>query len=166
MIEFSVEGPFSITVTKGKAGKGIEKTNIKRFLDANHLHIVSRGVYVFAARASKGFVPWYIGRATTSFAQECFTSDKINKFNEALRKFKRGTPVLFFIKHPTKRGAINKGAIAAVERELIKTAWRANRKLLNKHHTKEPQWAIRGVMRAKQGQPTTSAQDLKTTLGL
>lgn len=166
MIEFSVEGPHSITVTRSKAGKGIERKNVEKFLEVHQSHMASRGVYVFAARASRGFVPWYVGRATTSFAQECFTADKINKFNEALRKFERGTPVLFLMLHPTQRGAINKKAIAAVERELIRIAWMANPGLLNKHHIKVPQWAIRGVIRAKQGTPTIHARYLKKTLGL
>lgn len=40
------------------------------------------GCYVFATRAGKGVIPWYVGKTEKqSFAKECFYSHKINHYN-------------------------------------------------------------------------------------
>ena len=54
----------------------------------------SIGCYIFSIRAGKGILPWYVGLAEKqSFRKECFTSHKLNHYNNAIAK-RKGTPLL------------------------------------------------------------------------
>lgn len=61
-----------------------------------------RGCYVFAIRAGRGFTPIYVGKATKSFKQECLNSANKHKFADGLADYKKGTPVLYFVRHRHK----------------------------------------------------------------
>jgi len=43
------------------------------------------GCYIFSIRAGRGVKPWYVGLAEKqSFRKECFTSHKLNHYNNAI----------------------------------------------------------------------------------
>jgi hypothetical protein len=63
-----------------------------------------RGCYVFAIRAGKGVTPIYVGKATKSFKQECFNPSNRHKFSNGMADYVKGTPVLYFVRHPKQKG--------------------------------------------------------------
>ena len=79
------------------------------------------GIYIFATRASKGFQPWYVGKATRSLKQEAFQADKLKDYNQVLQTC--GTPVMWFITSsvPSKKN-LRKSIISRVEEDLIRFA--------------------------------------------
>src|SRR2546426_8425647 len=120
-----------------------------------HPHLAARrGVYVFAMRAGKGIMPWYVGKAARGFRGECFTLDKALKYTIAMNKQGKGTPVLFFVALPLrKKGPTNTTVIAGVETFLIRAAKARNPDLLNKQGVKAENWGITGVLRGTRGKP-------------
>jgi hypothetical protein len=164
MIEYEAVGPLKIGTTKQQGGRGIEKRQVAKFFQEHEQICSKRGVYVFCIGAAKGILPWYVGRATKSFRQECLTPDKLNKYHSALRNRNKGTPVLFLVCHPQQRGAINIKSMKAVEKYWIGLTSEINPRLINRHHNKPRAWAIKGVIGAKQGQPTKSSQALRKML--
>ncbi len=75
------------------------------------------GVYVFAIKAGRGYTPIYIGKATKTFKQECFTSDKVSRhYSECLGTWAKGKPVMFFLVTDTRRGEMTKLSIAELEK--------------------------------------------------
>ena len=163
---FSVSGPHAIEMTEGPGGKTILKDNIKTFW-AQHTDIAPRrGCYVFCFRAGKGFTPMYVGKATRSFQQEVFASDKQVKYQKALIQYGRGTPVLFFVVSPVKKGAPNTNHIGELEEFLIQTGLAANENLLNIKGTKSEEWGIAGVIRGGKGKPSKKASEFRRAMKL
>lgn len=165
MTRFQVHGPHPVSFQKGAAAKYLDSENVKKFWDDHPSHARERGCYVFAMK-NKGLVPWYVGRATKSFKQEVFSIDKLNKYNNALAKTKKGRPVLFFVAAPKKQGAPNVRHISKLERYLIRVAADANPDLLNVHGTKRDSWSVVGVLRSGQGKPGKPAIALRRSLKL
>lgn len=101
-----------------------------------------KGVYVLAVR-NRGLCPLYVGKATKSFAQEVLGKHQREQFNGALKKIKRGTPIVFLL------AAVGRGspvrAIDELETDLVRTAHRVNANLRNKHKRSRKSWAIHGV---------------------
>lgn len=161
MIEFLATGPLTIPTTRAVAGRGTEKTNIQELLSDTSDDFHGIGVYIFGIRASRGLTPWYVGKATVNFAQECFTQPNLNKYNFVLRRTERGAPILLLLQHPTQPGATNKKATAAAERSLIAMCAESNPDLLNKHHNHSPNWSIRGVLSTGKGKPSEAAVCLR-----
>lgn len=100
------------------------------------------GCYVFAKKAGRGIVPWYVGKTTArSFEKECFDYHKVLKYLDTIQQGK-GTPVLFFIPKLSKTGKFVKSGvgkhddISFLENLLIGAALERNDKLLNKRQTK------------------------------
>jgi hypothetical protein len=115
----------------------------------------AHGVYVFAMRASKGYTPWYVGKATgrRGFAQEVFAPGKLHHYNRVLRNYRRGTPVVFLVVPVTPATNRIRRAPARevewVERHLITVAVEANPKLRNSHGTAlQREIQIPGVLNA------------------
>ena len=154
---FTVHELCDIHCTKGKGGRSIEKENIKTFWEDNSTVAQQVGCYVFAIRAGRGMRPWYVGQATASFKQEVFAPDKLNKYDQCLRKIGKGSPIMFFVSYPTKQGATNRKHIDELETFLIQTAHVINKDLRNVHGKKEPMWSITGVTRSGKGKPSNSA---------
>ena len=128
---YSVEGPFAVPFTKKKAGRLILTDDAAKFWK-KHSHVANRrGCYVFGVRAGKGSTPGYVGKASKTFQQEVFTEHKRNRFNEHLADYNKGTPVLFFLVAPSKKGKPNIKHIGKMERFLIDTALAANPSLTN-----------------------------------
>lgn len=112
-MKYSIHGPFKIKIApktglvdRSKMAKDSFWTMVENdgpFLSS------SCGCYLFAIRASKGIKPWYVGLAAKqSFEKECFTSQKINIYNDVLAQCGNGTPLLFLISKRTNRNKLVK----------------------------------------------------------
>lgn len=161
MTEFIIRGPYNITPYKGKRGRRIGAPEGRSFFDSCDDDIGSeRGCYVFATRAGRGYTPWYVGKATKSFKQECFTPHKLDKYNTCLVDMARCTPVLFFVVAHKARGRTGVNHIAEVEDFLIQTAVAVNPDLLNVKGTRMEEWSISGVIRSR-GRSSEAAASFK-----
>lgn len=149
MTDFIVRGPYEIAAYKGKRGRNISAFEGRSFFDTHEDLASERGCYVFATRAGRGYTPWYVGKATKSFRQECFTPHKLNKYNECLVDIARCTPVLFFVVARNARGVTGSNHIGEVEDFLIQTAISVNPNLLNVKGTRREEWSIAGVIRSR-----------------
>lgn len=164
MTDFIPCGPFDIPVYKGVSGRAITDDNACQFWKKNSEFSSAIGCYIFAIRAGGGYKPIYVGKATKGFKQEAFHSHKLSKYQQAMVDIVRGTPVMFFIKYPNKKGKNNNTHIARLEKFLIQTAVLINPDLMNVQGIKAEAWTIKGVIRASGGQPTKSAKELRKIL--
>jgi hypothetical protein len=164
-----VFGPYKVPIRKPKSGRGkrIDKEHEREFWDVIHDEELKRkqGCYIFALRAAKGATPWYVGKAGISFQQECFSPDKLNKYNRSLFDGKQGTPVLFFVALDGKKKKIAKQTIKEVEAYLIRVAKEANPDLINRSKTKPPNWGIMRVVRGGMGKPSVAESLFRTMMG-
>jgi len=166
MTQFICHGPYKIPTTKQHVGRTISKSNVSQFWKLSAINAAGVGCYVFAMRAGQSVKPLYVGRATKSFAQEAFATDKLNKYYTGLAQYKKGTPVLFFIGHPpSKKGMPNIKHIKALERLLIQQGALANPHLMNVQHNSIPKWGISGVLRSTTKKPTSNAKALRSCMG-
>jgi hypothetical protein len=163
---FSVQGPYEVPFYQGKAGRTITDDNVRLFWDRNPEVGSRRGCYVFGIRAGKGLTPAYIGRATKSFKQEVFAHHKLTRYQQFLVDYAKGTPLLFFLVAPRKKGAPNEAHIKGLEDFLIQTGLAANPDLLNIKGTKTEEWAIAGVLRSGKGKPSTGARQFRRLMNL
>ena len=165
-----IVGPIEIPFQNAEVGssKHIGKAHARDFWENHDAQLVAKkqGCYVFAMCASRGFKPWYVGKATRSMEQECFADHKLSHYNEILFGGPKGTPVMFFA---VPRGAKNKIAASVIddmETFLIQTAVYKNSDLRNVQKTRVPEWTIQGVIRSPQGQPPRRAVRFRTMMGL
>ena len=97
------------------------------------------GCYLFGIRAGRGATPWYVGQAKVSFQRECFTDNKLVRYNEVLASHKRGTPFLFLVSRMTPGGKFQKELNASeanrLEAFLLDLCLQANIDLKNKSGT-------------------------------
>ncbi len=159
--------PFEIPVEKTKV-KRIEKEQVKRFFEDKNIQKAidlsnTRGCYIFALRAGKGYTPWYVGLAKKSFKQEIFTPHKKDIYNGVLAQ-KAGTPVMFLI-GSSKKSLLLEKEIKELESFLIFWARKANKNLKNLQHNKDT-WGIAGVYNSDIGKPSNAAMNLKGLLNL
>ncbi len=159
---FGVAGPYQVPVYQGKAARTITDDNAKEFWKKNPDLASKKGAYVFGVRAGKGSTPAYVGRATKSFRQEVFAPHKLTKYQQSLADYQKGTPILFFLAVPKKKGATNTAHIKALENFLIQTGLAANPDLLNVKGTRTEEWGIGGVIRGGKGKPSKAARQFKT----
>jgi len=161
-IDLHVEGPFEVLFSSEGRAKEITATEVQAFWakrKVSHLK-TKRGCYIFAKRASKGFTPWYVGKAGAKggFEQEVFKPDKIQKYNSALNHKSKGNPVLFFVSRTGNRNVIPTAELNNMEKVLIQFAKNKNPALKNVQHTKNaPRWRINGVIRSGQGRSSKTA---------
>lgn len=169
---FSVEGPLQVGVLKGPGGRVIRSEEGTDFFRRHSTLGARRGCYVFAIRTGgKGATggtmkPWYVGKATKTFSQECFADHKLTKYNECLAMTKKGTPVLFLVTAPKGKGKPPTNLIAELEAFLIQAAMAQNENILNVKGTKTPRWAIHRVTEPGKGKPPKSAFQFRKTMGL
>lgn len=164
---FSVDGPYSIPYYQGKSGRTLTDDNVSEFWETNPEIEKLRGCYVFGIRAGKGLTPGYVGRATKSFKQEVFSPHKLSRYQQFLADYGKGTPVLFFLVAPTKKGALNKKNIAELERFLIQAGVEANSDLMNIKGTKKlEEWGIAGVFAGGKGKASADARAFKQMMKL
>ena len=166
MTEFQVVGPFGIPVYRGASGRIIRKEDGEEFFKTHQGYGDRVGCYVFGMRAGRGITPVYVGKTNRRFLAECFTSDKLTKYNRCLVDYLRGTPVMFFVVLPKKRGVDNKAHIKELEEFLIQAGVAANPDLLNVKGTKKAEWSIIGVLRTGRGKPSQAASSFKNMMKL
>lgn len=112
---FSIDGPREVPYFQGKGGRTILDENVRQFWEKNAEIAESRGCYVFGIRAGKGLTPAYVGKATKTFKQEVFSHHKLTRYQQFLANYQKGTPILFFVVAPTKRGVPNISHIEELE---------------------------------------------------
>jgi len=167
MATFDVYGPFEVPVLKLKSDvSAIDETRLKDFWsDCGYGGF--KGCYVFAVRASKGFRPIYVGRASQSkFASEVFNDRNIKNCNLVLTETKKGTLVTFLVRIRLSRGRINLAQVAEVEEFLIGHAARKNKDLINSRRLPTTSWRITGVVNSGMGKTTSASRKLKKALGI
>lgn len=133
----------------------------------------SIGCYIFSIRAGKGVLPWYVGMAEKqSFRKECFTSHKINHYNNAIAG-RRGTPELTLIPKFTKGGKLvnptgnDHRDIQQLEAMLIGNCLTRNRNLLNLRDTKLlREMIVPGLLNSPAGSPGASVREFKILIGV
>ncbi len=163
---FRVVGPRELQTYKGIAGRTITDEEVSAFWARNHDLAERRGCYVFGMKAPRGMMPAYVGRATRTFKQEALADNKLKRYQRHLVDYRGGSPVLFFVLAPYRRGAPNARHIEQLERFLIQRALLANAKLLNVQGTRSEEWAITGVVRATKGKPSRDARQFRSLLKL
>ncbi len=166
MVQFTVHGPFDIPTYRGRVGRIVRAEEGRSFFRAHPTWAARRGCYVFAMRAGGGVTPTYVGRATKTFDQECFTADKLGRCNQTLVDYERGTLVMYLLAAPTGRGRPPEKQIKLLEDFLIQVGVAANDELLNVKGTKQEQWALTGVVRGAQGRPSSAASSFKAAMKL
>jgi hypothetical protein len=131
---FTVKGPYKIPIYQGRAGRTITDENTDGFWKRYPDLASERGCYVFGIRAAKGYRPAYAGKATKTFKQEVFSHHKLTRYQQYLADVSRGTPVLFFVISPKKKGAPNSKHIGQLEEFLIQAGVAANPGFEHKRH--------------------------------
>ena len=172
---YDVFGPFEIPRTNSR--RRVDRSSLRDFwneLEAlrpkNEGLASASGCYIFGIRAGKGAKPWYVGQATRTFRQECFTPHKLVRYNEVLTE-RKGTPLLFLLARmtPTGRFAGKLGPKEAdwVENQLIHHCLSANDDLLNVRGTAfSAEVIIPGLLNSPQARRSTEVQDLRSLLSL
>ena len=158
---FDVYGPFDVPYYQGAAGRTITDDNVGEFWESYGDFAKNKGCYVFGIKAGRGYTPAYVGKATKTFKQEGFAAHKLAKYQQFLADYRKGTPILFLVIAPTKRGAPNLTHIKELEEFLIQVALAANPDLLNIKGTEMEEWGIAGVLRGGQGKPAKDAKEFK-----
>jgi hypothetical protein len=157
--------PSRLTLTRAKGGASL---GLKISTAFGHCtgNTSTGGCYVFRRKAGKGFTPGYVGKATKSLGQEVFAFHKLNRYQEFLVQYGKGTPLLFFILAPVKKGKPNDSQIGKVEKYLINMALTANPGLLNQQYTKSENWGIRGVVRGGKGNIAKGTISFRQMMGI
>ena len=156
--EFEISGPHVVPLDQRKGGRTIDRKGLGDFWQEQPEFAEKRGCYVFGIRAGKGYTPIYVGKTTKSFQQECFTSHKLQYYNESLADYKRGTPVMFLLGACKRRGRPPGDAIDSLERYLITIGEQKNPNLANVQNRATEKWVVRGFLRSGKGRPTAASR--------
>ncbi len=124
-----------------------------------------KGVYVFAIRTAAGYIPLYVGKTRLNFKTECFNSANWGKYYEGLVHRAEGTPVMFLIHLPQRKGAPNSTAIDEVETFLIQLASFKNPRLVNIQVNRR-KWSIEGLNEHRRTEESEATHALRNCLGL
>jgi hypothetical protein len=151
MASFVVHGPFEMTHEKKKNGRILVFDDFwDEDAQANYL-AEECGCYVFAVRSGGGLQPLYVGKATKTFKQEAFNSSNKYKYHNGFSNYAAGTPVMYFVVHPSQKGPTNEKCITEIESFLIQSGAAKNPNIQNIKGTQRPNWSIKGVVRSKVG---------------
>ena len=93
----------------------------------------------------------------------------MGRFFEApygLSPYLKGTPVMFFVSYPAKKGKTNASDIADLEDFLIQVGRTINPDLRNIKGVVEPTWGIKGVIRGGKGKANGSETAFCRLFGL
>ena len=165
MLLFEPLGPYVVPAGAAKK-KYVDKEKVLSFWK-KYPKLASRtGCYIYGVRAGKGWTPYYIGKATRDFESEALSDRNLVHFVNKVLNDRTGTPILFFLAEPLKKGKANSRLIADLERYLIANAARTNPSLLNKHGTSIPSWGIKGILRSGAGKSNAAARELMRRLDL
>jgi len=162
---FTVYGPIKIHRDRGRAGGSYITRNSGEKVWAEHPDISGRyGCYVFGVRNGKSGKPAYIGKTIRPFSARVFSDDNLRRYNEYLLKVGKGTPILFLLMAPEKKGKRNQRHVSKLERFLIQTASAVNPRLINVQGKKTEGWSITGVLGG--GWPNAAAKTFRGLLKL
>ena len=164
MITFRPEGPFNVKPTRGSSGRLIDQASADR-LWRDHPDLAEGiGCYIFGVRAGRGgYVPIYVGKASTGFRHECFADHKLKHYNNALNARGACTPVMFFVvKESGPDGALDT-CLDHVEHFLMQVASERNAGLANERRV---DYRILGVFRTSVGPPSKASRLLRRMLGI
>ncbi len=114
-----------------------------------------RGCYVFAIR-SRALTPIYVGKATKTFKQEAFNSTNKHKYHNGFSAYAKGTPLMYFVVHPSQKGKTNSKQIGQIEYFLIQAGFAKNPNIQNVKGITTPEWSIKGVVRSAAGKRSTA----------
>ena len=165
MTNFTVHGPYRISVEAHKGGRAIARDQTAFWQQCSEV-ASEKGCYVFGIAAGRGIMPFYVGSAKIKFQQECFTDRNQNIYQRALVSRKKGAPVIFLVVQPRKRGKPNLRHIQQLESFLIENAVAKNPELLNQQGIKQRGWRIVGVLGAGRGKPAQAAKKFSACMGL
>lgn len=164
---YSVHGPYRIPQQKVGNGREVAKPKLKDFWKKSGGADNARGCYLFCMTKGNSVVPWYVGKtAKHDFEGECFTSDKLVKYNHVLLKKPKSRPVLIFVRRPKKKGKTNEKQIGRIETWLIAQAKAVNPQLLNKKQIPRDTWAISGVIRSGPGKVSKAGTALRRAIDI
>lgn len=151
MASFVVHGPFKVTHEKRKGGRTLVFDDFWG-QDGEASHLAKKcGCYVFAIRTGRGLQPIYVGKATRTFKQETFNPSNKHKYHDGFSDYARGTPIMYFVVHPSQKGRINESQIMEIEDFLIQAGVAKNPDIQNVKGTQRPSWSIKGVIRSGVG---------------
>lgn len=162
---FNIEGPFDVPLQPNVPSKMVAEDLSSFWTHCPSLK-TKVGGYVFAVRAGKGYTPLYVGKTTNCFEKECFTDHKLKHYNYGIAPYLKGTPVMFFVTYPTKKGKVNASDIADLEDFLIQVGRTINPDLRNIKGVKQPTWGIKGVIRGGKGKANGSEDAFRRVFGL
>ncbi len=168
MDTYTVTGPYVIpSIKKNSGARFISKPNKSFWIDLNADELKKKhGCYVFGIRSAKGIVPYYVGKATKTFEKETFTSDKLQKYNDALTDFKKGNPVLFFIVQP--KGKWSAKEVSDIEKFLVPIAYLKNPEIKNTYLVAKKTWSIKNIVSSDKShkKPNDSERKFKSMMGI
>jgi hypothetical protein len=164
-----VFGPFEISCQKSPKGpqKHIGQKHAKAFWNQQPSpYATKQGCYVFVLKAGRGYTPWYVGKTTKSFKQECFTTDKLGKYNASLFQQQQGRPMLFLVAPGGSKNKVPTKIVGDVEGFLTQQGRQENPRIMNKRNARLPEWGIKGVLRGGKGKPQRFETAFAKMMGL
>lgn len=164
MTSFEVHGPFKIKYVKRGGGRVLVFDEFWSEHAETNL-AGRRGCYVFAMK-NKNLTPIYVGKATNSFIQETFNAANRYKYQSGFSHYAQGTPLMYFVVHPTQPGPTNAAQIAAIEDFLIQAGVAKNPKLQNVKGAQQPSWSIKGVIRSSAGKRSHAETQFSSLFGI
>ena len=132
------------------------------------------GVYIFSIKSGGGEKPWYVGKAEgQTFEKECFSQDKLVKYNKILYRRDRGIPKLTLIAKYTPTGRLcqmpkskSSDPVQFLEEKLITQCLQRNEKLINIKNTKyEKEMIVEGFMNFSSRRASTEIDAFKKLIG-
>ncbi|HXU32318.1 MAG TPA: hypothetical protein VN851_17260 [Thermoanaerobaculia bacterium] len=158
MSTFVVHGPFELSFEKRPGGRTL---NFDEFWSegSEAAYLAGKcGCYVFAMR-NKALTPIYVGKATKSFKRETFNPTNKHKYHNGFSDYAKGTPLMYFVVHPTQKGKTNSTQIGEIEDFLIQAGVAKNPDIQNIKGTARPGWSIKGVVRGSAGKRSETETD-------
>ena len=157
-IKFKISKKYKIpTINSGNIC--INEQKLEEFWKENDMGN-KNGVYIFAMRKGHGAIlPYYVGKASNGFKQECFTNHKIATYVNVLCK--KGTPFMYFI-YSRKS---NDNIIKLLEKDMILRAAKINKNILNKNNI-SPKWIIEGITEKTKGPNTSIQKEFKKMMNI
>jgi hypothetical protein len=174
-MEFTIHGPFEMIRNKTTTLIDRDRQAMKSFWEGVDKEVgglsFGCGCYVFATRAGRGTTPWYVGMASRQpFENECFSSHKINIYNEVIAS-QKGTPILFLIVKRTNGGKFVKPSpnrqndINYLETLLIGATIEKNTDLMNVQKTRFlKELIVPGLINTPRRKPFKSEHELNELL--
>jgi hypothetical protein len=131
------------------------------------------GCYVFAVKARRGTLPWYVGLTTKrTFRDEALGYYQVIQYGQALGRKVGVKPMLFLLAKETPKGRFAKPSrnshkdVEFLERFMFALALNRNPKLRNTKNTRFlKKLVVPGVINSPRRPPKGSERELKAVLG-